>query len=728
MKRWIYLWLSVCTATPSAAQKWVPLSSSTAQEIPQTEVTVSNAQQFVCQVELPGLYDTEVTRDGQTYHALALHENQTLQNLGEPALPVVTFLLGVPCGKGYACEITDAVWDTLQVGQVYPYQQPLLETETEGDFLRSASVYAQAEYAPASFTFGDRMRWNGMDNVTLTVCPFRYAPRTGMVAVMKAFTVKVTFSGEVDAGGTARTPASDDPLLKSGLSNYNDALVQSYSTASKKLKSATEQYDYLIISKPDVSFTNSEAMETFCQWKRLKGYAVKLVTTQETGTSCAAIRNYILGEYPKGVRYVLFVGDHAHIPLYTKNHNGYLAKSDYWYGCMDGTADVQADIAIGRFCVNSLTELNYMVHKTLAYEKYPASGGWQRNTLLVAHKQNAPGKYQQCAEDIRTASYQHPFVFQTAYGASHMQGGNNATNQTVVNAINAGTGMVNYRGHGSVTGWDAGWSHEGVAFGSAQVEQLSPNGKYPVVFSVACQNGDISHSSTCLLEEFTRRPNGAVAFLGATENSYTIPNHSFNRFIFQAIGNEGVYHIGDVNNMAQAENISYTSNSSLAIINAFAYLWGGDPSLELWTGNLSSFNQVTVTPSGSTVTVHTGGIGGCTITATSADGSYFSSVDNVSTTTFTNVPSQCFFSVNKHNYVPYVQEVNYNTVYIQNQTFTTAQHVTGDLIIAGENVTAAKPKGKVVVKNGANVTFDATESTTLEAGFECEKGATLTVE
>ena len=89
MKRLIHLWLLAWVTIPAVTQEWVPMSSISPMETPQTEVTASSAQQFVCKVVIPGFYDTEVTRDGQTYHALALRENQTLQTVGEPALPVI---------------------------------------------------------------------------------------------------------------------------------------------------------------------------------------------------------------------------------------------------------------------------------------------------------------------------------------------------------------------------------------------------------------------------------------------------------------------------------------------------------------------------------------------------------------------------------------------------------------------------------------------------------------
>ena len=96
--------------------------------------------------------------------------------------------------------------------------------------------------------------------------------------------------------------------------------------------------------------------------------------------------------------------------------------------------------------------------------------------------------------------------------------------------------------------------------------------------------------------------------------------------------------------------------------------------------------------------------------------------------TFENVPSDCYISVDKHNYRPYVARVqDSGVVYVQNRTFTSTHTVTGEKIVAGEKVTTAQPQGKVVVKSGANVTMKASDTTTLEAGFECEKGGVLEI-
>lgn len=61
--------------------------------------------------------------------------------------------------------------------------------------------------------------------------------------------------------------------------------------------------------------------------------------------------------------------------------------------------------------------------------------------------------------------------------------------------------------------------------------------------------------------------------------------------------------------------------------------------------------------------------------------------------------------------------------YIQNQTFTINDYLTGFNIFAGTNVTTSKPQGPVIIQSGANVVFDGDGDVTLDKGFEVQLGA-----
>jgi len=85
-----------------------------------------------------------------------------------------------------------------------------------------------------------------------------------------------------------------------------------------------------------------------------------------------------------------------------------------------------------------------------------------------------------------------------------------ATVTMVNNAVNTGTSVLNYTGHG----WGDGWGTTG--FSSANVAALTNGDKLPFIISVACNNGDFD-LGTCFAESWLRKDSGgAIMFMGAS--------------------------------------------------------------------------------------------------------------------------------------------------------------------------------------------------------------------
>lgn len=244
---------------------------------------------------------------------------------------------------------------------------------------------------------------------------------------------------------------------------------------------------------------------------------------------------------------------------------------------MDGPDDHFADIAVGRYVYDNLTELDLQIDKTMDHYFNPDTvANWAQNSLLIAHQEDYPGKYTQCCEEIRTFSYakQTP-VFTTAYG------GAGATNTDVVNFVNNNAcGIFNYRGHGSATElWD--WGSSG-SFTITHVQQLTNANRLFVFFDVCCDNMDIgAHSGNCLCESFMKSPVASVAVNGAIIPSYTIPNHDYDKEMYKAVFNQGISNIGYVTNYANITVLNV--HGTIGRSNVRTYLWLGDPSLEPWT-------------------------------------------------------------------------------------------------------------------------------------------------
>lgn len=707
------------------AQSWITIDTTLQEQRPIIELLEADAEQYKIKVRVPGFYKEQINHLEAIYDALSFEGYSTLDVVGEPALPTITQLIGLPSyGMDCYASIENPVWVNVDIGRVYPFQSPLLETEEQQTFEVSTEAYNKLSYEPELVNFGDVVSYKGLKNTNLQICPFRYFPLENKLSVMREFIVNVYFNGIDGESSEINTVLPGVEGIIGVMSNYNTALMDTYNTALVRNRQRTngESYNYLIIGGR-AELLNSDILREFCRWKAFKGYECKIVSTATIGNSANDIKSFLKAEQFKGVQYVLFVGDTDAVPVYSGKIGNKNVAGDYWYGCLDGDDDFQADIAIGRFSANTIEELTNMINKTITYESNPSSVGWQNKALMIAHKENAPGKYQRCLENIRNSTYAEPYTFIRAYGANESLGGNRATNVDVINKINEGVGIVNYRGHGSETSWASGWSYDNVGFGMSHINSLN-NTAYPVVFSVACLNANIV-TDECFLEAFTRSPKGAVGVLGSFYSSYTIQNHDFNQFLFETLCNDGTYNVGDINNIAHIKTLVKNNNNVNAKFNTFIYLWGGDPSLEIWTDTSQCFNDIDISRDvNGNINLDVGDVDNYKIRIVTEDGALKNEyTSTVSTFSLTGIDSPCYIVVDKHNYIPYVLYCVPETSYIQNIAITQDSYFYGDNVIIGSDVASTTSSGNVIIDENSQVIVDATARIVIKNGFICRKGS-----
>ena len=348
---------------------------------------------------------------------------------------------------------------------------------------------------------------------------------------------------------------------------------------------SNDDVKYLII-------TNTEALsaiQPLVDWKNQQGFRVEVQTLQTGFNTPQNFKDYITQLYTDDdLEYILMVGDAYpnggnppgpnDVPMYYWAPGGEdPSYSDSWYTCMNGPDDHYADIAVGRIVYDNISQLDLQVQKTMDYYFNPdVSTNWPENSILIAHQEEYPGKYTQCCEEIRTYPYplQIP-IFQQAYG------GAGYTNTQVVNYVNANScGIFNYRGHGSTTElWQ--WCPQG-SFTATNVNQLTNQNRLFVFFDVCCDNMDIvAYNGDCLCESFMKSPVASVATNGAIIPSYTIPNHDYDKEMYKAVFEEGIYNIGYITNFANITVLNV--HGDLGRSNVRTYLWLGDASLEPWT-------------------------------------------------------------------------------------------------------------------------------------------------
>lgn len=728
MKKWLLCIIASITVFSGmrGCPYWEPIDDSGSMKCITITTLESNENVFKARITIHGYHDNAIDIDGNIYHQLSFDDPATFSYVGEPALPIISHYIALPKGENFEVNIVEEKWsEMILIGQVMPYQRSVLETEEEPPFEKDNIIYNKEVYPNDMVYIGDLQKWRGINNRILNICPIKYMPKEGKLSILKEFVLEILFD----------KTAKNNPIQSSNMHLFlNQINTTAGERIEEEIRTSAEYYDYLIIAGNIPGVLDCQALEDFRKWKAFKGYKTKLVSTNTIGTSASQIKQYIINESTKGIKYVLFIGDSDKIPLYYYENTALhaTAKSDYWYGCLDGPNDLYADVFIGRFSTNNLSELTNMVNKAISYEKNPRNYG--NKVLLVAHSEGAPGKYQQCSELIRTGNYSESALFSKEYGAPYYQQGNYATNDSVVSKINEGTNIINYRGHGDFNQWQT-WNWYGQSFYDTQISSLN-NLTNDIYFCVACLNGDI-YDQTCFMETFIRSNYGAAGMLAATESTYTSVNDSYNQFLFSKLLNDKIYNIGDLNWAAHMATIATTTPTNdeqeIAKYNTFCYLCGGDPSLEIITNNTSEFDCVLSFVEEDFI-IYTDNTGKYKVSLVNEDGTLSSVLYTTGSYCVLPTPTNnCYISLNKHNFVPRSFYINATDNIIQNKVFNNTNidnyYInTNNLgINVGYDVTNSMPHGNVTIESGNKLVINMSNNVSIKNGFECKLGGELVI-
>ncbi|KPK70276.1 hypothetical protein AMJ82_03445, partial [candidate division TA06 bacterium SM23_40] len=163
-------------------------------------------------------------------------------------------------------------------------------------------------------------------------------------------------------------------------------------------------------------------------------------------------------------------------------------------------------------------------------------------------------------------------------------------------------------------------------------------------------------------ESFMKADYGAMAYLSAVQPSYTIPNHDFDKQLYQGIYDLGIWTIGYAENHANAWIIPV--HGSLAEANIRMYLWLGDPETDVWTAvpqdmTVSYPAAIPIGTQPVTVSVSMGGSSVedalvCLLKPGEVyEAGYTDAAGQVTLTVSPTVPGQMAVTVTAHNGLPY---------------------------------------------------------------------------
>lgn len=473
----------------------------------------SNIENSVIEFNFDGFKFKDVNTGNKTDNTLVLGNSTPMLIAGAPDLLKLTSSVIIPDKAKMKIKVEEALYKEYSNIDIAPSKGNLTrDIDPSTVPFDYGKVYQKDMFYPGKLAdIRNPYIFRDYRGQTIITYPFQYNPVTKVLRVYYKIKVKIfSTDGNAKNAFNRKKPLTHiDEEYKNAYSNH----FINYS--SFKYTPLNEYGNMLIISH---SAFKSE-MNPFVEWKNKIGIPTELVDIASIGTTAAAIKTFVNTYYQtNGLTYLLLVGDASFIPTnsLTSGH------SDNAYGYISGN-DSYPEIMVGRFSCETAAHAQTMVQRSIDYEFMPLNTpNWYNKCLGIASEEGPGDDGELDYEHIRNMNTDL-LNFTYSYCGEYFegsQGGNDAVGNpptSIISAgINAGAGLILYTGHGSTTSWGTS------GFSNSNVNSLTNTGMLPIIWSVACVNGNFV-GNTCFAEAWTRathngQPAGAVATLMSTIN------------------------------------------------------------------------------------------------------------------------------------------------------------------------------------------------------------------
>lgn len=601
------------------------------------------------------------------YVAVSMGDLPLQSEPGEPILPSKPAMILLPYGTTVRDIVVDGGNQVSLDGSylVQPGQEPyaLSEWAPSEPTSPDPNVYDSPDHFPGTL-YSDVMiqNKNGYQILIVTLHPVQYMAQMGTVSYYDRVTLEVTI--EEAESGCFSGSYEDKSLVQSLVDDPQ--MADTYPTdpeAPNDFSSLLDSgdYEYVIITNETLEATSGpNNFQTLRDDKIARGITATIVTTEwiyanYSGTrpdgssdDQTAIRNFIIDAYTTwNTKYVLLGGDgdgadngDVIIPrkgfMVQGSYSDTCIPADMYYGCLDGTFDYDADgyygeptdgpnggmpdlfaeVYIGRACVDSGTEVQNFVHKTLAYQNVSWSDDNLRNVRMVGEYLGfgGPAQYANNAMNeikegssahgyttvgFKNSEYADQFDVSTLYDADGTWSGSQ-----LVNIINDNAHIINHLGHANVT--------YVMKMYNSTVDGFTNDELYFIGYSQGCYSGSFDNrgtgstsygSSDCISEHLTAGAHGAVAFISNSRygwgryNSTDGASQHYDREFWDAVLGEDILNIGIANHDSKEDN-AWRASSWVDRWCIYQLTLFGDPELSIKTGNLDAPEISITSPNG----------------------------------------------------------------------------------------------------------------------------------
>lgn len=480
-----------------------------------TSIMSENPQSISIKFEINEVFLSQATSNSAEGYIVNISNAPSILLEGVPDIPFLTQSFIIPEKGSMQVKAIPGKYTEFENIEIVPSKGNLLRSiDPQTVPFKKGKVYDNDSFYPSNLaTLKNPYILRDFRGQTVEVFPVQYNPTKKTLRIYHEIIVEIS---DIQKQGINEMKTSyQNASIEREFSEIYRSLFLNYDT--KKYNTLEEEGELLVITYDDFA----EAMLPFVNWKNSIGRKSTMIKKSQVGETSEEIKDFIDNYYfesNKKLAYVLLVGDAPQIPSMFVEGSG---DSDNAYGYIEGS-DSYNEVFIGRFSAENVVHVETQVSKVITYERDLSElDDWIGIGLGVSRNEGAGnGHYGEA--DYQHIDFIRDSLLNYTYGLVYQEYDGDVPNIANTNAaqisqrINSGVGIINYCNHGSTTGWSV------ANYSSSNVSALTNVGKLPIVWAVACVNGDFVNNY-CFAEAWLRatsngEPSGAVGTMMSSIN------------------------------------------------------------------------------------------------------------------------------------------------------------------------------------------------------------------
>lgn len=491
---------------------------------------------------------TTIAKDGGSYTDIWLKGSYPNGEVGSPKLPAYKKLIRIPKGTKPIVKVVSCSEQLINLNEkginqpIYPNQPSVRKDQDSAEikFQIKKAAYLQNTFSNAPIATIEVL--GNLRSATIArvvVNPVDYNPGNGLLKVYNDIDVDVTFDSPTSVD-------DEQDFNAKTASPFFDIIYKSLEEPTKS--SYTDHPDLTKYPVKMLIICNrmfEQTIKPLVEWKKLIGFNVKTVYTDEIGTTAEQIKTYIKQDYDSATTvspaptFLVIVGD---VGLVAASATGsQTAKStDLYYASVDD--DMFPDMYYGRLSATTTTELENIINKILYYEKYQFEDPTYLNnvTLIAGADSEWNPKVGQPTIKYGTANYFNQakgFVNVNEYGVTADPNNTNASSLYTgcYSTDRIAVGLINYTAHCDITYWYEPY------LSASSVSSFTNTNKYPLTIGNCCLSGDFG-ATECIGEAWIRaQSKGAVTYIGSSPSTYWLEDFYWSVGAFPMVGDNNGY-------------------------------------------------------------------------------------------------------------------------------------------------------------------------------------------